>query len=99
MSLASAAGKAGKGEQRDAPCNKGKLPFLWWLSVLQTVGQGENSFRKFSKAEIYPCLSLHGALLSIILKLACNVFKVHERNTIVAKFKGARNVGGRCLLI
>lgn len=94
MSLTSAAGKAGKGEQREAPCDQGKLPFLWWLPVLQAVGRGENSLRKFSKAEIHPCLSLHGALLSILLKSACHVFKVDERNTIVAKFMEARNMGG-----
>jgi len=64
VSLASAAGKAGKGEQREVPYDEGYLHFLWWLPVLQTVGQGKNLFRKFSKAEIHPCLSREHYYLS-----------------------------------
>lgn len=61
------------------------------LSVLQTVGQGENSLRKFSKAGIHPCLSLHRALLSILLKSVSKVLKIHKRSS--GKFMGARNMG------
>lgn len=80
------------------PCYE--LRLLWWLPVLQSFGQGENSLRKFCKVEIHPYLSLHEALLSVLLKSSCNIFKVHKRNTMVAKFKEAKNmVRGVCVCL
>lgn len=77
-----------------------ELRLLWWLPVLQSFGQGGNSLRKFYKVEIHPCLSLHEALLPVLLKSVCNVFKVYKINTMMAKFKEAKNmVSEGCLLI
>lgn len=97
VKLASAAGKAVKGERREAFCGEGMLPFLLWLPVLQTVGQHKNSLRKFSKAEIHPCLSLQGALLSILLKSACiqGAWKLVQSGEVYGSKDSGKVYGGK----